>query len=69
MQRGRSGARRADRASPVERALVEALGHRYQANDPSADLVAWNVDYAEAMRDVYRGTPTTSMSQLSSPTR
>jgi hypothetical protein len=32
-------------ASPVEQALVEALGHRYQANDPSADLVAWNVDY------------------------
>ena len=44
----------ADRAAPVERALVEALGSRYQANDPSADLVAWNADYAEAMRDVYR---------------
>ena len=44
----------ADRAAPVERALVEALGSRYQANDPSADLVAWNADYADAMRDVYR---------------
>ena len=47
----------ADRAAPVERALVEALGSRYQANDPSADLVAWNADYAEAMRDVYRAHP------------
>ena len=44
----------ADRAAPVELALVEALGSRYQVNDPSADLVAWNADYAEAMRDVYR---------------
>ena len=47
----------ADRAAPVERALVEALGSRYQANEPSADLVAWNADYAEAMRDVYRAHP------------
>jgi tetratricopeptide (TPR) repeat protein len=47
----------ADRAAPVERALVEALGSRYQVNDPSADLVAWNADYAEAMRDVYRAHP------------
>jgi hypothetical protein len=35
----------ADRAAPVERALVGAPGSRYQANDPSADLVAWNADY------------------------
>src|ERR671915_204967 len=47
----------ADRAAPVERALVEAVGRRYQDNDPSADLVAWNADYAEAMRDVYRAYP------------
>ncbi len=47
----------AHRAAPVERALVEALGSRYQANDPSADLVAWNADYVEAMREVYRGHP------------
>ena len=47
----------ADRAAPVERALVEALASRYQANDPSADLVAWNADYAEAMRAVYRAHP------------
>ncbi len=47
----------ADRAAPVERALVEALASRYQANDPSADFVAWNADYAEAMRDVYRAIP------------
>jgi tetratricopeptide (TPR) repeat protein len=44
----------ADRAAPVERALVDALGSRYQVNDPSADLAAWNADYAEAMREVYR---------------
>ena len=47
----------AHRAAPVERALVEALGSRYQANDPSADLVAWNADYVEAMREVYRVHP------------
>src|SRR5919109_1540447 len=47
----------ADRASPVERALVEALASRYQANDVSADLVAWSADYAEAMRAVYRAHP------------
>src|SRR5215216_831915 len=47
----------ADAAAPVERALVEALGSRYQGGDPSADLVAWNADYAEAMRDVYRAHP------------
>ena len=45
------------RAAPVELALVEALGSRYQANDPSADLVAWNADYVEAMREVYRAHP------------
>src|SRR3954463_11252790 len=38
----------ADRAAPVEQALIEALGSRYQVNDPSADLVAWNADYAKA---------------------
>ena len=43
--------------APVERALVEALGSRYQAYDPSADLVAWNADYVEAMREVYRAHP------------
>src|SRR4051794_2842600 len=47
----------ADRAAPVEHALVEALGSRYQANDPSADLAAWNADYADAMRAVYRAHP------------
>src|SRR3982751_54342 len=42
------------RAAPVERPLAAALVSRYQVNDPAADLVAWNADYAEAMRDVYR---------------
>src|SRR4051794_20879784 len=43
----------ADRAAPVERVLIGALASRYQANDVSADLAAWNADYAQAMRDVY----------------
>jgi tetratricopeptide (TPR) repeat protein len=47
----------ADRAAPVEQALIEALASRYQVNDPSADLVAWNADYAEAMRAVFRAHP------------
>ena len=46
-----------DRAAPVERALVAALESRCPANDPSADLVGWNADYAEAMREVYRTHP------------
>jgi tetratricopeptide (TPR) repeat protein len=46
-----------DRATPVEQALVEALASRYQATDPSADLEAWNADYAEAMRAVHRAHP------------
>ena len=57
MRRGCGARGCADRAAPVERALVEALGRRYQANDPSADLVGWNADYAEAMREVYRAHP------------
>src|SRR3954447_22410480 len=47
----------ADRAAPVERALVAPLGSRYQDNDVSRDLAAGNADYAEAMRDVYRRHP------------
>src|ERR1041384_3339313 len=39
---GRAAPACAARAAPVERALVEALGSRYQVNDPSADLAAWD---------------------------
>ena len=41
-------------ASPVERALVEALARRYPLAQPNGDFDRWNDDYADAMRDVYR---------------
>ncbi|HEY5877998.1 MAG TPA: PLP-dependent aminotransferase family protein [Nakamurella sp.] len=44
-------------ASPVERALIGALGHRYPAHevgDGPADTSVWNADYADAMGGVYR---------------
>lgn len=41
-------------SSDVERALVGALEARYPAQNPTADLEAWNDAYADAMRDVYR---------------
>ena len=43
-------------ASPVEQALVEALGARCQSGQPVAaeELARWNDDYADAMRAVYR---------------
>lgn len=49
-------ARQAAEASPVERALIGALGARYPADRP-ADGAVWNRDYAEAMRAVYRQFP------------
>jgi tetratricopeptide (TPR) repeat protein len=45
-----------DEASPVERALIDALPARYQSAEPPAsveDLNRWNDDYADAMRVVY----------------
>ncbi|KAI0469649.1 hypothetical protein GGR56DRAFT_675122 [Xylariaceae sp. FL0804] len=45
--------RRAGGASPWERALIEALAHRYPDNDPDRDLAACDVAYADAMRRVY----------------
>lgn len=44
-------------ATPVERALIGALAHRYpahQVNDPQDDLSVWNANYAAAMERVYR---------------
>lgn len=41
-------------ATPVERALVEAIAARYEAAAPPVDAARWNAEYAEAMRDVYR---------------
>ena len=46
----------ADRASPVERGLIEALGHRY-ANPPPEDRSALDQDYANAMRAVWKAHP------------
>jgi len=44
-------------ASPVEQALIEALGKRYQAEEPAADLYVWSADYTDAMREVYNAHP------------
>ena len=41
-------------AAPVERALVEALAHRYPLSEPDGGFGRWNDDYADAMREVYR---------------
>jgi tetratricopeptide (TPR) repeat protein len=45
---------RAETASAVERALIEALCHRYPVNEPDRVEPAWNDRYAEAMRAIYR---------------
>lgn len=46
----------ADRAAPVERALIGALAHRYPGHRPGApaETSVWNDDYAAAMGEVYR---------------
>ncbi len=43
-------------SSPVEQALIEALGHRY-ANPQPEDRVALDQAYADAMREVWRTFP------------
>jgi len=50
---------RCEGASPVERALVEALPSRYQRNAvvPDAEFSAWNDAFAADMREVYRAFP------------
>jgi tetratricopeptide (TPR) repeat protein len=45
---------RRDTATLVERALIDALAARYPANSPDLVNPAWNDNYANAMRDVYR---------------
>ena len=47
----------ADGSTPVERALFEALPHRYPAEVPAEDCSIWNDAYAAAMRDVYARFP------------
>lgn len=46
----------APRASPVERDLIAALGHRY-ANPQPADRSALDLAYADAMRQVWHAHP------------
>ncbi|MFW6028351.1 MAG: hypothetical protein ACOC9Q_02370, partial [bacterium] len=46
----------ADGASTAERALIDALGHRYPAA-PVEEFAPWNDAFAEAMRGVYRAFP------------
>jgi tetratricopeptide (TPR) repeat protein len=49
---------RLDSASPVERALIKALEHRYPSQPPGPDAFsAWNDAYAGAMRGVYAAFP------------
>ena len=44
-------------ATPVERALVEALARRYPSPEPDGDFDGWNDGYAAAMREVHRSFP------------
>jgi tetratricopeptide (TPR) repeat protein len=46
----------ANKASPVERALIEALGHRY-ANPQPEDRAPLDHAYADAMREVWKAYP------------
>lgn len=46
-----------DRARPVERRLIMALQSRYPQPVPAGDCMAWNHDYADAMRAVYHDFP------------
>ncbi|MEM8795174.1 MAG: hypothetical protein AAGE61_06375 [Pseudomonadota bacterium] len=45
---------RKDNATPVERALIEALKARYPQRDPIDDMMIWNRSYTQAMRDVHK---------------
>ncbi|HKW92525.1 MAG TPA: tetratricopeptide repeat protein [Methylomirabilota bacterium] len=44
---------RAERASPVEQALVRALPARYPQREPIEDQAPWDAAYADAMRRVF----------------
>jgi len=46
-----------DGASPVERALIQSLVHRYPSNDPEEVTPIWNENYANFMREVYCAHP------------
>ncbi|MGZ4173648.1 MAG: tetratricopeptide repeat protein [Solirubrobacteraceae bacterium] len=44
-------------ATPVERALIEALGRRFPDAAPPANCAVWSDAYADAMRDVHAHFP------------
>ncbi|MFI8946398.1 tetratricopeptide repeat protein [Streptomyces sp. NPDC053750] len=48
---------KADRATPVERALIGALRARYPQARAVEDCSVWNAPYAESMRTVYELAP------------
>ncbi|KAF3398434.1 hypothetical protein F1880_006218 [Penicillium rolfsii] len=49
--------RLAARASLVERAIIEALQHRYPQEHPVGDCADWNYRYSQAMSAVYERFP------------
>ena len=53
----RQAQERASQATPVERALIEALVARYRQATPGEDLKAWDRAYAESMSKVYKEYP------------
>jgi hypothetical protein len=58
----------ADKASPVERDLIEALSKRY-ANPQPEDRTALDHAYADAMREVWKKYPNDQDVGASSPSR
>ena len=52
-----AAAARSAGASPVERAIVDALTFRYPSAAPAGDGAAWNASYADAMRSVHESFP------------
>ena len=44
-------------ASPLEQALINALAHRYQAQEPIEDMYEWSRDYSSEMSKVYNDFP------------
>ena len=59
----------ADRATPVEQALIRALPARYPQRNSIEDQSGWDKDYSKAMRKVFAISAAISMSHASSPKR
>ncbi|KAJ5082718.1 hypothetical protein N7532_011761 [Penicillium argentinense] len=49
--------RQATSASPVEKALIDALQYRYPQEEPVDDCAKWNEQYAAAMESAYKSFP------------